>query len=213
MNEPVVFSYLAEKVIDDIRKDVLKPEIALAMTMYPFNDYVRERLEEQDLKYILNLLEDENTELKAFGLMISRPFQDREEIKKTILEIWNNEVNKSFLLGFGCIYRLLEYNDITSGFQDQFFGFIKDHWDQWKEKLVSCYPAPSRILDGARSRINNPDFPEWKKWIYLIEMACSPDVDNARDLLAAIDTVNSDFRTKVKNGPSLFYNDRGRAGI
>ncbi|HHD63116.1 MAG TPA: hypothetical protein ENK96_01855 [Desulfobulbaceae bacterium] len=197
MDEKIIFSYLAEKVIEDIRKGTLKPEIALALRIYPLNDYIRQILAKDDVEHITKLLKDKNDEIKAFALMISRPFQKNESVKQAISDLWKKDKG-SFLVGFDTIYRLLEYEDITSERRVEFFDYIKEHWAEWKEKLISCYPEPSRIIPGAKSRIENADFPEWKKWIYLVEVACSPDVDNARDLLAAIDTVNSDFRTKVK---------------
>ena len=78
MNEPVIFSYLAEKVIEDIRKGSLKPDIALALRINPLNNYIRPMLTKDDVEHIAKLLKDKSDEIKAFALMISRPFQKNE---------------------------------------------------------------------------------------------------------------------------------------
>ena len=197
MDEKVIFTYLAEKVIEDIRKNTLKPDIALALRIYPFNNYIRPMLVKDDIGHIKVLFKNPSDEIKAFALMISRPFQGDDGIRKTILGFWE-DANKSFLVAFDSIYRLLEYEDITSQHKKEFFDYIKSHWTQWKQKLPPCYPEPSRIIAGATERIENPDFPEWKKWIYLVEVACSPDNDKAKSFLDNFDTTNNDFRGEVK---------------
>ncbi|HHD63117.1 MAG TPA: hypothetical protein ENK96_01860 [Desulfobulbaceae bacterium] len=196
MNEPVVFSYLAEKVSEDIRKGSLKPEIALALRIFPFKAYIREKLSIDDVVHITRLFKNKNDEIKAFALMISSPFQKDENVKQAILDLWKND-RGSFLVGFNSIYRLLVYEDITSNLREEFFGYIKKHWKEWKQKLVTFYPEPKRIIPFAKSRINNPNFLKWKKWIYLVEVACSPEKKNAKAFLDNFKT-SDPFEEKIR---------------
>ena len=197
MNETVIFSYLAKKVIEDIRKGSLKPDIALALRINPLNDYIRPMLTEDDVEHITKLLKDKSDEIKAFALMISRPFQKNESVKQAISDLWKKDKG-SFLVGFDTIYRLLEYEDITSKHRNEFFDYIKEHWAEWRKKLISCYPEPSRIIPGAKSRIENTDFPEWKKWIYLIEIACSPEKDTAKVFLNKVVLKSDKFVEEIR---------------
>ena len=198
MDEQIIFSYLAEKVIEDIRKNSLKPDIALALRIYPFNNYIRPMFTKDDVGHIKVLFKNPSDQVKAFALMICRPFQEDDGIKKNILDFWKDD-NKSFLVAFDSIYRLLEYEYITSQHKKEFFDYIKSHWHLWREKLIASYPEPSRIIPGATERIENPDFPEWKKWIYLVEIACSPEKNKAKLFLENFDTTDNDFRGKVKD--------------
>ena len=197
MDEKVIFTYLAEKVIEDIRKNTLKPDIALALSIYPFNDYIRESLSIDDITHVTTLFRNKSDEIKAFALMICRPFQKDDSVKQAILDLWKND-NGSFPVDFATIYRLLEYENITSERRNEFFDYIKRNWGEWAKKLIASYPEPSRIIPGATERIENPDFPEWKKWIYLVEVACSPENDKAKLFLDNFDTTDNDFRDEVK---------------
>lgn len=44
MNESVVYTYLAQKVIEDIQEKKLSGDIALELSVYPFNDYIRQSI-------------------------------------------------------------------------------------------------------------------------------------------------------------------------
>lgn len=134
-------------------------------------------------------MDSDDPRLCTFGLMISRPKQKEREIKEKIICLWNGG-SGDFNVSFAAIYRLLEYEDVTGKEQDSFVKFIETHWSAWKEKIQQSYPTPQRILAGAQARLNDPDFPEWKKWIYLIEIACSPDSEEAESFLNIFKTNN-----------------------
>lgn len=62
MDDQIISTYLAGKVIEDIRKNRLKPEVALAMSINPFNDYMRQKLQPDDINPILDLFRNDTVQ-------------------------------------------------------------------------------------------------------------------------------------------------------
>ena len=188
MDEKAIFSYLADKIVEDIRNHNLNPDIALAVSVNPIHDYIRRRLTHDDIDHLVFLIENANPQTKAFAAIMSRPFQDRLKIRDALINLWRGGPPESFIVGFQAIYRLLEYQVVANDNTHDFFEFIQNNWKQWKEKIIASYPEPERIIEGAQSRLNDPNFPSWKKWIYLIEIACSPNINEVREFLEKFNT-------------------------
>ena len=186
--------YIAKKIVEDIRKNSLSPEIAWEVVKYPFNDLIRKELKQSDSIYIKKLLIEKDWRLKSFALMISRPFQDDQEIKEIILNIWNTDAKNSFPIANECIYRLLEYEDVAEEHRHEMFNYIKGHWGEWKDTLPR-YIDLNEIFGLVRSRLDDTSFPSWKKWIYLTLIACSPEKDRGKNMLKELKNENGFYQT------------------
>lgn len=196
--EEKIYNYLADKVIEDLNNDTLPSDIAEAMCFNPMNDYLRSK-NTNTKEIILKLLENKatNDQVKRLALMISRPHQQDPDIKDAIFKIWQTRSDNIYL-GFASIYRLLEYQDVTEDNKERFFTYIKNNWKEWRKIVQLSYLETSKVLPGARKRLNNPDFPSWKKWIYLTEIAASSHVGESIDFLSNFDTQGDRFKNKLK---------------
>jgi len=158
-------------------------------------NYLRNLLTDKDLIWIKNLLTSEYDEHKELAICIIQPLQNNPGIKNLLLSLWKQKI--SLLVQNALIYRLLDYSDLETNYHEIIMNWVSENKEAFKNIVVEWYKGVENVVNLAQSRLANPNFPDSKKWIYLIQIAWLGDSEIARKIIKPYTRHNIEFVAKV----------------
>ena len=194
-----IYEYLAEKIMEDVRsKQPIDDELLKELTSVPQIDYLRTKVNNEDIDLILSLASAESKALRSFAIVLLRKVKDDERVKSFIRDAWKKAgEDMDILLKMDLMWRLLDYPDIHISVHKEIYEFIKEHWECWIEDVTHSFGGKNNILDSIEKRLSDSSFPETKKWIYLCVSVASPDITGVKRLLSKYENSDNPFVSEV----------------
>lgn len=197
MGVDIIYKYLADKVMDDLlnRPNEFSEEFAEAVNRQPYIDFLRAKVSENDISYILKIDIDSKPQLRSLIITMLLPVREDKTVKSFFEEAW--EKYKDFRTRIALMFRLLDYKDLNSKYRDSIYKFIRDNWEEFIEQEKTWCGGETKVLEFAKLRLKDSRYPPYKAWIYLCIAMGSSDKEGVRKLLKKYTTNNDDFIAKV----------------
>jgi len=161
--------FLINKIIIDFKNyDLVDDEIIKEISTYKYSDKFRDIIKFEEIEQILDFIESDKDPNVRFGHLLLRPFLNENEdvIKPWLTDRWEsfkNPINK-----IGLIFDLLEYKDVATKDNENFFNFLESNWGAFKKYELDWYGGESNLLLAVERRLDSlPKDKGYKKWIYL----------------------------------------------
>lgn len=199
--DKIVQEYLADKIMEDLRNNKLKPfegELATAAIKDKILDNMVGMINEKDKTWILGLIQQTDQRLRWIGILLTRSkyMKDDDEIRDALIRMWDE--SDQYFVKRGLIARLLDY-DIPLDIHRKLFDYIKANWDRYVTDLVVFMGGIDNILGSCKKRIKI--FPLSKAWAYLVVSSASKDRSNLISLLEKYvnskESINSEVATWI----------------
>ena len=172
------FAFISSAVVSHMRSGHLPWEQeADYLNRLPLIDFLRMRITEDDLPWILKVIDTNTGEVGALCLSLLRRFSSRTDIQETLRERWNDADTffKAHLM-----WRLLDDPNLPSDWHERLFDFVLNEWPTFKEVSLKFLGTPETVVLQALLRMGDSSFPDSMKWAYLCRV---PEV--AKDQVAA----------------------------
>lgn len=183
--EPILVSYLAEKIMEDIgRGSKLNGDLVMAIYKYPFIDRIRVLVKPSDRDAILSLVSASESDVVVWSFAVGgllRSLQGDPKVRSLFEDSWRTY--RSFDRRYHLLFRLLDYTDLDPVLRDEIWEFVKANFQEFVFERVDWYGGADEVLGSVQGRLDDPSFPDHKKWIYLVSVLASSDHDGARMLL------------------------------
>lgn len=197
MQDNEIVSYLGEKLLADLRSGAsISSDLFGRLVNSSVANTVRPRISIEDAEWIRTLLCSKDPEYQAFGVSLVRPIQHDPDIRKLLFAMWDRpEVDENARVGL--IYRLLDYPDLEESWHRRLFKYIQENGDAWFAKVMEWYGERSIGVAKASARLVDPDFPESKKWVYLLQLSRLATADEAVRLISPFRNSEARFVAQV----------------
>jgi polar amino acid transport system ATP-binding protein len=177
---------VADAVVAQIRNGSFpEGENAEFLNRFQIIDLLRERIDETDLPRLFGVIEGREGASAAFALSLLRKFSERQEVQARLRSRWKSA--NAFLRGY-LLWRILDDPELPGDWHATLFDFVFKEWDTFRKEQLMFWGMRKNVLEGIKSRISNPSFPESKKWAYL---CCLPEL--AEDQKAAEGMIRSEL--------------------
>jgi hypothetical protein len=162
--------FVADAVIAYMRGGNVPTDAEAALLdRIPVIDALRQRVLDDDVSWILNIIEKETGQAAGLACSLLRKHALRPDVKSCFDNRWGtaNPYLKNRLM-----WRMLDDPQLPQVRHREFFEFVLANWDTFRDFNLEFYGRGAESFRNIRSRIEDPSFPASKKWIYL---CCAPD--------------------------------------
>lgn len=148
-----------------------------SLNRFPQIDLLRARVEEKDIPRLFDIVEQNSDPSAALALSLLHHFCRREDVKLRLQARWDSA---DVSLQSHLLWRILDDPHLPQEWHARLFDFILSEWETFKNEQIQFMGNPQNVIPRALRRIDDPTFPETKKWAYL---CCVPEI--AEDQAAA----------------------------
>lgn len=174
-SEFVTAPFVVDAVIAYMREgNVPTDEDAALLDRMPVIDALRQRVSENDVPWVLGIIEKETGPAAGLACSLLRKYAHRSEVKDCLENRWGTA---SPYLKNRLMWRILDDPGLPQERHRELFEFVLANWDTFRDFNLEFYGRGAEGFRNFRSRIEDPTFPESKKWIYL---CCAPDATEDR---------------------------------
>lgn len=185
-------TYFADKLMEDIRNDSFFSEQLLAdMNSFPLVDCLREKVLDSDKTIIIGLIDSPDLSRCYLGLNLVNKIQHIESVQSELISFWDateNYERKYFLM-----WPLLNNSNLAQERHKEIYLFILENWERWKIDYIKF--AGRNFLRFSEARFYDTNFPESKKWVYLLSIKC---LENRTDIQVALSKFISDETNEMQ---------------
>jgi ABC-type nitrate/sulfonate/bicarbonate transport system ATPase subunit len=135
---------------------------------------------------------EENSVLVEKSIDRLRKFTNDAAVNKELLSLWSS-ANK--ILKYKLVWDILNFEELSIDHHTRIFEFVFSNLVEFSELSFPFYKVEhSDLLHALYQRINDPEIPASKKWIYLCNLPAIKDTTDALPLLREIiETKNKNF--------------------
>ncbi len=163
--------YVADAIIVYIREGHYpSDESAVFLDRLPLIDALRQRIGEDDVPWLLSLVENESGPAAGLACTLLRKHIHQQEVKNCLETRWNtaNPYLRNRLL-----WRMLDDPNLSREWHRRLFNFVLEEWDMFRDFNLMFYEGSLKAVSRILSRLGDTSYPDSKKWIYF---CCVPDV-------------------------------------
>jgi hypothetical protein len=191
-------SFGASAVLAQMRSGVQPPEEDCpALNRFGIIDSLRTHITDNDVPWVLDVVEQDSGQLAALCLSLLRKYCQRADVQERLRSRWHNanDFVRQHLL-----WRLLDDPRLPAEWHRDIFDFIRHDWHGFRDVTVAFCGANEEVILHVLRRIGDQTFPDSKKWVYLCRLAAAvDDLVVARVLLGLGRLVNDPFAQEVTN--------------
>ena len=188
--------YVADAVIFSLRAGNLPDEESGDyLNRLPIVDMLRDRINKDDLQWIIEVLEKETGEVAGLFLSLIRKFDLQPDVKSFLRNRW--ESANAFLKAH-LMWRILDDPELPEEWNRKIFDFILAEWETFHKVSLKFLGTPETVVMQALKRIGDPTFPDSKKWSYLCRVPeVASDQESAKALVSMGLTMKDPFAREV----------------
>lgn len=147
---------------------------------------------------------DKLTEYDIEKLHSVRNFIHDKEIFEVLISLWNNTANKK--LKDAVMWRITDNESLDENVHQQIYDFIHSDWIGYVHFVQNeKYFQPSQVYDDTIKRLQNPDYPPSKNWLYLTYLKAMTQ-DNPEYEAKANEFIGNHFKQNPTTPFSNFIN-------
>ena len=181
--EQKILEYLAKKVVGDLRSNrFVDEELALELNKQPYIDELRIKVEDTDIDLLVKIADSKlYSSVGGLAVTMIQGGARNKKVKELLLRHWKEDNDfecKNYIM-----FRLLDDPKLDILMHEEIYNFVMDNLDQWINQQVKWINGRDKIVEFAKGRINNPDFPETKNWVYLCDCLGASDKEGAKELV------------------------------
>lgn len=194
--EEIILNYLAEKVMDDLRKGIeLSDELIKNLNKYPFIDYIRKLVTKEDMRIIKKMIQSEKITVCRLGISLTRQLLKEKEVQKHLFNIWKS--TDEYDIRRGLMFRFLDLDNLPINMHNEIYNFVRKNWDRWLANQANWYGGKEKILSVCLDRLEGPSNPKSKAWVYLCIATLSPEKDKVKELISRYLSSKESINAKV----------------
>src|SRR5215213_335378 len=161
----------------------------------PLIDTLRQRVSEEDLPWLMDIVENEDGLTAGLYCSLLRKYSHRQDVKTRLEGRWDSA---SAYLKNRLMWRMLDNPELPQEWHERFFDFVLEEWQVFNDFNLKFLGRSQLGISNIISRLGDSSFPESKKWIYL---CCVPvvveDKKLARILINLGQSIADPFARKV----------------
>ncbi|MCF8229234.1 MAG: hypothetical protein K9G47_08790 [Bacteroidales bacterium] len=157
---------------------------------------LRKKVTAQDCLNLVNKCFDDtiSTGVKCLYITLTRKYCTKQPISLVIKKLW--EV-ADIQLKEGILWRLLDDQKLSEEWQEKIYDYVIENYDTYlRSSIISYYGAGQNGLHKVIESLNDNQFPESKKWIYVFSLVIYNEVDNK--------LIRSTIRNEMNKKNTLF---------
>jgi hypothetical protein len=192
-----IAKYILRKLSEDIENGcTLNPKVYYALSSFEPANSLRSFIKTDDVGWLTKLLKSQKPEERIFALSVVRPLQEDPDIRMILFQMWGEPALPN-LVKQGLIFRLLDYKDLDLSIQEGIWHWVSANREIFMKRVRERYRSDNKLVEHALGRLNDPNFAESKKWIYLAQIAWSNDGAKHIDILTGSAQSGGTFMAQV----------------
>jgi len=139
---------------------------------------LRNKVTEADCSNLVNKCYDNtiSSKVKCLYITLIRKYCTSEPFKQQLKILWEKADD---ILKEAILWRLLDDETLDEDWHQKIFDYVKINYSTYfKESIITYYGVGEKGLKEAIQSLNDNQFPETKKWIYLFGLIVYKDIDN-----------------------------------
>jgi hypothetical protein len=169
MNKPLRNEFLADAVLEHLRRGAVPSEAdADLLNRLPIIDWLRERVQRPDVEWLIRVIATQEGEFAGLCLSLLRKFDTGPAIQSVLQQRWSGA---SAFLKAHLMWRILDDPKLPEQWHEELFSFILREQDVFHAVSLKFLGTPDTVVEKARQRYEDPQFPQSKKWSYLCRVA------------------------------------------
>jgi hypothetical protein len=165
-------AFIASAVIARMRDgDYPSPPVAGVLDSLPFIEAIRTALHSQDIEWLLTVVERPEEELAGFAVAAMHKHMT-EHVVTAFQRRWDSAFELPYLRN-RILWRLLDRRDLSDEWHEKLVAFVFENWLSFTRFNRGFFGTGQRALMELRKRLDNPNVPASKKWVYY---CCAPAV-------------------------------------
>ena len=148
----------------------------------PFIKGLAATVQPEDKKPLMSLMEEAAWPVANLAVSLLRVYKDDPNVRSLYLRIWHDH-SRPLEARFCVMYPLLDYPDLPSALHQEFFDAIMQNLDFHNQFAVTYFVTPGDVLSEAKKRIIDKQYPNSKRWIYLVNALASPDSSEVKKFI------------------------------
>lgn len=182
--EEVISNYIADKVLEDLRNNgELKDDLADVLNSYQWLVFWRQRISVEDKEWLKETVLAKKSHTSELCITLMHPLREENDIKELLFSLWNSP-SSDYFTKMQVMWRLLDYADLSDKTINEIYQYVFADWNTWLPYMVKKFGGADRAYENCIERLNNPGFPESKKWVYLCILVGSSKIDEAKTVIS-----------------------------
>jgi hypothetical protein len=204
--------FVADAIIDHLRSGNYPTDSeAIFLDRRPLIDGLRQRINENDIPRLLNIVRVESGPRAGLACSLLRNFVQQDQVKSCFEARW---ASATAFLKNRLMWRLLDIPELPQAWHRRFFDFILNEWSTFRDFNLVFYGGSQQALGSILSRMMDQSFPDSKKWIYPCSaIGVVEDQGAVRALVHLGRSMNDPFAREVADALlQRFFPDEGHNG-
>ena len=181
MVDPIVITYVARKVVEDIRQDrIIDGKLAFELHKHPFIHALREELQPTDIDKIIAMAASSTGPSQHLAFSLLNPYRLDPRVIQIVRSTWDKAENQRDKFFF--LWRITDLEDLDKALLEELYTFVIDNWRYFLDNVLIWYGGKNKVMSIVRERLSaNPS--KCKVWLYLCSSLGSNDNEAINKLL------------------------------